>query len=934
MDAHNLSLSIFDNSPQPFCVIRVEVDAQGKPEDWTFLYCNDALARLEGYPKEELLGHRFYDVFPDGDRKWLKPYYEAAYEKKGSSFDSVSDEVGQYLHIDCFPLDETGVCGCLLRSTGRSEEYYWYLEAEKANRANQEKTEILQRTETFYQNLLENAACGIVSYILPEHKNLYMNAEALRAFGFQNLEEADIQMKETLKTAVFSNPDDLQNLAALEKEDGLVDYECRITKKNESTTSLLGHSEVITNPLGERVAYTTFLDVTENKQLQSINDTLENQNYVISGLSREYSAVWYVTNQGRTSVKFQTSEQAGVAGDARYSEKKEIDYHAGMQAYIDNYVCEDIREEFAQKVQYETVQQEIRKQPVYSVTYRRAFQGKKEYFQANFTMAGGGEDDFVVGFKNVNDVMLSEIRKNEALATALAAAEHANRAKTQFLNNMSHDIRTPMNAIIGFTSLAGSHIDNKEMVKEYLRKISTSSEHLLSLINDVLDMSRIESGKVKIDASPLHLPELLHDIRTIIQPTVSSKQLDFLIDTVDVVDEDIIADKLRLTQVLLNILGNGVKFNKTGGMLSLRIKQEKKAPKGYAKYHFIIRDTGIGMSQEFQKHIFESFTRAETTTVSGIQGTGLGMTITKRIVDMMGGTIGLKSEVGIGSEFDVCLTFRLSGEKKDCEKIEELQGLKVLVADDDTDTCISISKMLTEIGMRSEWTVSGKEAIIRAKVAVEMEDAFYAYIIDWLMPDMNGIETARRIRRVIGDDRPIIILTAYDWSDVEEEAKEAGVTAFCEKPLFMSELQNLLSKPVSEEAKEEKEEFDCTGKRILLVEDNVLNQEIAQTVLEDAGFLVETANDGVIAVEKIKQAEKGQYDLVLMDIQMPIMNGYEATKRIRALNSEMSSIPIIAMTANAFGEDREKAFATGMNGHLAKPINPKKLVQMIRKVMK
>ena len=524
---------------------------------------------------------------------------------------------------------------------------------------------------------------------------------------------------------------------------------------------------------------------------------------------------------------------------------------------------------------------------------------------------------------------------HKELETALLRAESANSAKTTFLNNMSHDIRTPMNAIIGFTSLAASHVDNKAKVKEYLSKISTSSEHLLSLINDILDMSRIESGKVKIDENPLNLPELLHDIRTIVQPNIASKQLDFLIDTVDVKDENIIADKLRLTQVLLNILSNGIKFNKIGGTISLRIKQMKSAPTGYGNYQFIIRDTGIGMKPEFQKHIFESFSREETSTVSGIQGTGLGMAITKNIVDMMGGTITVKSEEGQGSEFVVNLTFKLSGEKKSYEKIEHLQGLKVLVADDDTDTCLSISSMLTEIGMRSEWTVSGKEAVIRAKHSMEIGDEFYAYIIDWLMPDMNGIETVRRIRRVIGDSQPIIILTAYDWSDVEEEAREAGVTAFCEKPLFMSQLRDLLSNPGSKEKETKEKEFDYSGKRILLVEDNELNMEIAQTILEDVGFIIDTANDGVTAVEKMEQASAGQYDLILMDIQMPIMNGYEAAKRIRKLkNPEIASVPIVAMTANAFEEDREKSYEAGMNGHLAKPVSVEKLMEMIHRVMR
>ena len=524
---------------------------------------------------------------------------------------------------------------------------------------------------------------------------------------------------------------------------------------------------------------------------------------------------------------------------------------------------------------------------------------------------------------------------HQELEVALMRAESANAAKTTFLNNMSHDIRTPMNAIIGFTSLAASHIDNKDRVKEYLSKISTSSEHLLSLINDILDMSRIESGKVKINENPLHLPDLLHDIRTIVQPNIASKQLDFLIDTVDVRDEDIIADKLRLTQVLLNILSNGIKFNKIGGTIGIRVKQLKSAPTGYGSYQFSIKDTGIGMKPEFQKHIFESFTREETSTVSGIQGTGLGMAITKNIVDMMGGTITVKSKEGEGSEFIVSLTFKLSGEKKTYEKIEQLQGLKVLVADDDTDTCLSVSSMLTEIGMRSEWTVSGKEAVIRTKHAVEIGDEFYAYIIDWLMPDMNGIETVRRIRRVIGDSKPIIILTAYDWSDVEQEAREAGVTAFCEKPLFMSQLRDLLANPGLTKATTQTNKTNHSGERILLVEDNELNMEIAQTLLQDAGFVIDTANDGVAAVNKMENALPGQYSLILMDIQMPIMNGYEAAKKIRSLpNPEIASIPIVAMTANAFEEDREKSYEAGMNGHVAKPISIDNLMHMIDHILR
>lgn len=540
----------------------------------------------------------------------------------------------------------------------------------------------------------------------------------------------------------------------------------------------------------------------------------------------------------------------------------------------------------------------------------------------NVLYRGHGERVVVTTFMDVSEVNL--------LRNALLTAQHANQAKTMFLNNMSHDIRTPMNAIIGFTSLAASHLDNPQRVKEYLQKISVSSEHLLSLINDVLDMSRIESGKVKIDEQPVHLPDLMHDIRTIVQPTITSKQLDFFIDTVDVRDENIIADKLRLNQILLNILSNGVKFNKIGGMISLRIKQLTNAPAGYANYQFIIKDTGIGMKEEFVDQIFDAFAREETSTVSGIPGTGLGMTITKNIVDMMGGTISVKSQDGVGTEFTVSLTFKLSGEPVVYEKIEQLQGLRVLVADDDTDTCLNISDMLTDIGMRPEWTASGKEAVIRAKYAYEAGDEFSAYIIDWLMPDMNGIETVRRIRRVIGDGKPIIILTAYDWADVEKEAREAGVTAFCEKPLFMSELRDVLSQPFRTQKEEEVPVADFSGRKVLLVEDNQLNQEIAATILEDMGILVDTADDGTVAVEKMRTAKPGQYDLILMDIQMPFMDGYEATAFIRQIpDKQIASIPIIAMTANAFYADQEKAIEFGMDGYLTKPINIKAMIDVL-----
>ena len=528
---------------------------------------------------------------------------------------------------------------------------------------------------------------------------------------------------------------------------------------------------------------------------------------------------------------------------------------------------------------------------------------------------------------------------NAKLQVAVEKAESANRAKSTFLSNMSHDIRTPMNAIIGFTTLALSNIDDTDRVKDYLGKTLASSNHLLSLINDVLDMSRIESGKIHLEEVEVNLSDVLHDLKTIVSGQIYAKQLELYMDVMDVTDEDVYCDKTRLNQILLNLLSNAIKFTPAGGTVSVRVRQLAGKVHGCGQYEFRIKDNGIGMSQEFAQKIFEPFERERTSTVSRIQGTGLGMAITKNIVDMMGGTIEVQTAQGKGTEFTVCVPMRAQTEQRPVEKITELEGLKALVVDDDFNTCDSVTKMLVKVGMRAEWTLSGKEAVLRARQSIEMSDVYHAYIIDWRLPDMNGIEVTRQIRS-LHDDTPIIILTAYDWSDIEVEAKAAGVTAFCAKPMFMSDLRETLMSALGQKPADAvqgllpEKNADFKGKHILLVEDNELNREIAQEILREYGFLVDSAENGAVAVEKVSTAAPGSYDLVLMDVQMPIMDGYTATRKIRALDDPArAKLPILAMTANAFDEDRRNALESGMNGFLSKPIVIDDLVQELRKIL-
>ena len=651
----NFQLGVFDQCDVAFCVIRLELDPAGKPIDWTFAYANEALANMEGFTLDSLLGKRFFDLFPNGDRKWLEYYYKAAFEGENCSFESISEEIGLYLHVNCWPIGQRGYCACILR---------------------------------------------------------------------------------------------------------------------------------------------------------------------------------------------------------------------------------DIHEEAIER-------------------------------------------------KNTN----------HALQEALIASERASEAKTAFLSSMSHDIRTPMNAIIGMTALAAAHLGDDERVGDCLKKISLSSKHLLSLINEVLDMSKIETGGVVLSEDEFNLSELLDSLVIMINQQLETKAHHFSVSSKDLVHEHVIGDSLRIQQVFVNVMSNAIKYTPDGGKISLKISEKPSNQAKVACYEFVFEDNGIGMDEEYLQHVFEPFSREDDAVVSHTQGTGLGMPISRNIARLMGGDIVVESKKGVGSRFTVTIRLKLQDREVE-DDFTSFVDLNVLVADDDRASLDSTCHILDGFGMKTTGTTSGSEAVELTVAQHEVGKDFFACILDWKMPDVDGVEATRRIRAAVGEDVPIIIVSAYDWSAIEKEAREAGANAFVTKPLFRSRLARTFH-AILDDATDEitalkpiqrVEKANCEGKRALLVEDNLLNSEIAKEILEMGGLEVECAYDGAEAVDLISSCPDGHYDIVFMDIQMPKMNGNDATRAIRAMKREWCrTLPIIAMTANAFAEDIQAAKTIGMNEHIAKPLDLSRLAAVLDK---
>ena len=528
-----------------------------------------------------------------------------------------------------------------------------------------------------------------------------------------------------------------------------------------------------------------------------------------------------------------------------------------------------------------------------------------------------------------------ERKIQDDLVEALHMAQAANDAKSAFLSSVSHDIRTPMNAIIGFLALMRDEVDNPDTVMEYNRRIDAASQHLLGLINDVLDMNKIESGSTTLSISEMNLADVINEINSIIRPQSNARNQTFDIFASHINYEHLMGDKMRINQVLINLLSNAVKYTPENEAIQLYVEELPQVVKDYSRVRFTVSDNGLGMSEDYLKVIFDPFTREDTKITHEIQGTGLGMAITKSLVDLMGGTINVESTVGEGSTFTVELELRIQ-EREDAPRFwTDHKVVRMIVADDDEEACRNIVKTMGKVGVKTDYATDGGSAIQMMREAREAGQPYDLILLDWKMPNLNGLETARLIRQNYSDKIPILLLTAYDWSEIEQEAAEIGVDHFMPKPFFMSTFKEAIKRIMDSQKNPKPIQTDFVrDKHILVVDDIEANRLILIKILSSLGAFCDSAVNGQEAVDKFKVSKPGDYDLILMDVQMPVMDGYTATRTIRSSGHPSSkSVPIIAMTANAFVDDVREAIESGMDAHIAKPVQLNNLKTTIQQVL-
>ena len=665
------------------------------------------------------------------------------------------------------------------------------------------------------------------------------------------------------------------------------------------------------------------------------------QDSMITALSSDYWSVYYLNLDRNEGICYQAHEDV----DDGFKAGDEFPYLEAVTAYANQYVTEPYREEFLQFIQPEAIREGLEKSRVISYTYMVYRHGKESYETVRFAGVRHPEDRddhriHSVGacFVDADSDTRKAMAQNQALNDALTVAQQANKAKTAFLSNMSHEIRTPMNAIIGLDSIALHDPETPPKTREYLEKIGASAEHLLSLINDILDMSRIESGRMTLKNEEFSFSKMLESINTMFSGQCQNKGLDYQCHINGEVDDYYIGDDMKLRQVLINILGNAVKFSPSGGLVELVVERKARF-EGKTAVCFTIKDTGIGISQEFLPHLFETFAQEDSSATNKYGSSGLGLAITKNIVEMMNGNIEVKSEKGKGSTFLVTVTLSDSVRKENAQEGEEIrpEEMTVLVVDDDPVACAHAKLVLEKAGIAAETVSSGAQAVEMVKLRHARRNPYNLILVDWQMPEMDGVETTRRMRSIIGHESAIIILTAYRWDDILEEAVQAGVDSFIPKPLFAANVLDEFRSALKRKnivSSREKHKAELNGRRILLAEDMDVNAEIMMMVLSMRGMEADRAENGRIAVEKFSSHESGYYDAILMDMRMPEMDGLEATRAIRAMDREDAKIiPIIALTANAFDEDVQRSLQAGLNAHLSKPIDPNNLFETLESMI-
>ncbi|MBR6220667.1 MAG: response regulator [Clostridia bacterium] len=768
---------------------------------------------------------------------------------------------------------------------------------------------------------------------------LYANRAVFEIFGCDTLEQFKALTGFTFRGMV--HPEDYERVAASinsqisENRSDQDHEEYRIIRRDGGVRWIDDYGHYVESEVYNGLFYVFISDITEKREQAESDKAVRSA--VIEALTRVYDSVWLISD-----VKTQKFELYRIDENMVHllpaNVAVRLTRFSDAFAFYSKLVLEEDRQGFLDAVTPENIVRNTENRLIYSVPFRRVFETGTRHYRVEFAKLAlpGGRTGIVTGFKDVDEEVRKEQQIQQALRDAIDAANASNQAKSDFLSSMSHDMRTPMNGIIGMTAIAANHLDDKERVADCLRKITDSSKHLLSLINDVLDMNKIESGKVELHEEEFSLAELIDNLLAMTRPQIQAHGHALQMDIDGVEHEQLIGDSRRIEQVFVNIMSNAIKYTPNGGRISLRIRELPTRMPGFGQYQFIFEDNGYGMTEEFQKHLFEPFARANDKQTAGIQGTGLGMAITRNIVRMMGGDIAVESEYSKGSRFTVTMYLKL--QSAEAIHYDRFVDLHVLVVDDDPVCCESTCELLSDMGMNSEWVLSGKAAVDRVKTRREQGRDFFAFIIDWKLPDQGGVETTRQIRQLAGPEAPIVIFSAYDWTSIEQDAREAGATSFIGKPLFRTKLAKLFNALVDHRPGDDGmsaplkrlEAMGLKGRRILLAEDMEINAEIATDFLEMTGAQVDWAQDGAQAVEKLAASPDGYYALIFMDMQMPNMNGCEAARAIRAMERPYAKqIPIVAMTANAFTEDILSCKRAGMNDHITKPID----VEVLAKVL-